>query len=112
MGSEMCIRDSYEIARDKLRQLPDMDSQSEVLFYIGLCYLYQTRTNHAMAAFYLKQVLEQNTPVKKEEAQWYITLCYLKTGEVEKAYQTLELIENDKAWKSNDAKTLLDLFRN
>lgn len=101
----------YEIAIDKLEKLVNDETNNEILLYVGLSYLYQTKPNYMMAAFYLRDVLEEDTPFKKEEAQWYIALCYLKMGEIRQAYETLEHIENSKAWKMNDATKLLNVFR-
>lgn len=101
----------YEIAVDKLEKLLNDEANNEVLLYIGLSYLYQSKPNYTMAAFYLRDVLEEDTPFKKEEAQWYIALCYLKMGNIKQAYELLECIEKDKAWKMNDAAKLLEVFR-
>lgn len=102
----------YEIAIDRLEKLVSDEANNEILLYIGLSYLYQTEPNYTMAAFYLRNVLEEDTPFKKEEAQWYIALCYLKMGNIKQAYELLERIENTKAWKMNDAAKLLEVFRN
>ncbi len=102
----------YEIAIDRLEKLVSDEANNEILLYIGLSYLYQSQANYTMAAFYLRDVLEEDTPFKKEEAQWYIALCYLKMGEIKQAYEILERIEKDKAWKMNDATKLLKVFRN
>jgi len=42
-----------------------------------------------------------------EDAQWYLALCYMRTGELEKATGQLALIKNSESIHRKDAKSIL-----
>jgi tetratricopeptide (TPR) repeat protein len=54
-----------------------------------------------------KNVIDDNNNLFIDQAQWYLSLCYLKTGEKEMAASLLKVVKENNSIYSNDAKRIL-----
>jgi tetratricopeptide (TPR) repeat protein len=52
-------------------------------------------------------VINDNNNLFIENAKWYLALCYVKTGERDKAVNQLEIIKNEGGIYSKDAKKII-----
>ncbi len=53
------------------------------------------------------RVIDDNKNLYIDHAQWYLSLCYIKTDEKEKAAEMLAIIEKSKSIYNKDAKKIL-----
>ena len=89
-------------------QLPD---QNQVRFYLGLSHLYLAPPNYLKAALCLEEILDNQHNFYQEEAEWYLSLTYLKVGKIKEACQHLRNIFQNEAWNYKEAQTLLTNFQ-
>jgi hypothetical protein len=69
------------------------------LFLFGLFCMENNRFTEAIFTF--KRVLNSNTDEFKEDSEWYLGLCLLKTGEQSNALKTFTKIADDPKHKFN-----------
>jgi tetratricopeptide (TPR) repeat protein len=54
-----------------------------------------------------RTVISDNNNTYIEDAEWFLSMCYLKTGEKDKARECLNTIKNSKSIYRKDASTIL-----
>lgn len=81
---------------------------TEEKFYLGLAYLYQNQGQNKKAIAYLQQAKSENPILYEENANWFTALAYLKDKQNKAARQILQEIIENKSWKHQDAKQLLE----
>jgi tetratricopeptide (TPR) repeat protein len=67
--------------------------------------------NYPEAKHSFTKVIDDNNSLFLEDAQWYLALCYLKTGEKEKAINSLTFIRRSSSIYSDDARKILRKMR-
>lgn len=78
-------------------------------FYTGLCYLEKNNFNKAIMSF--QKVIDEKDNLFTEQAEWYMSLCLLKTNEEKSAFAILNRIVETKGYYQKDAKELLKKMR-
>ncbi len=73
-------------------------------FYSGIAYMETERFNFAEKAF--SGIIDHNDNLFIEHAEWYLGLCYLKTGEKDKAQKLLKSIADSEGYYSRSARQL------
>lgn len=63
--------------------------------------------NYPVAKESFAEVVDNNDNLFIEDAQWYLALCYIQTGEQLKAEQQLDMIRNSESFYRNDARKAL-----
>jgi len=101
--------ESYSAGRyeQSIRQFTELESDqgisAEVQFFTGISYM--GLENFPEARQFLQQVIDDG-PRYHLEAMWYLSLCYLKTGEVDRATALLNQLEAYQFMYSTDAQAL------
>jgi len=80
-----------------------------IWMYAGNANLGQGNTSKAIPMF--ESIIQHNTGFVLQ-AKWYLSLCYLKDGNLEKAESLLEEIKTIGKYKSEEAGKILDQIRN
>ncbi len=98
---------NYVSAIGLFNEIPVTDeNRLEVLMYAGNAYLATGQTAQAKEMF--TNIIEDNMGLVIQ-AKWYLSLCYLKEGDVVNARPLLEEIESTGKYnKSDDAAEILD----
>jgi len=52
-------------------------------------------------------VINEKNNLYIDQAQWYLALCYVKTGEKDKAIRQLEIVKDRGSIYRNDAKRVI-----
>jgi tetratricopeptide (TPR) repeat protein len=86
----------------------DPSIRSEVQYFTALSYLGLGQFESSQAHF---EVLLEGDNKYELETLWYLSLCYLKTGELEKAQAILGQVENYEGIYKKDAQALGKKFR-
>ncbi len=86
----------------------DAAIRSEVNFYTGLSYL---GLGQYIQAQNVLELIVDGSNRYQAETLWYLSLCYLKDGEFEKATTRLEQLETYAGMYKEDAQTLLKKLR-
>lgn len=73
-------------------------------FYSGISYMETERFNIAEKSF--SGVIDHDNNLFIEHAEWYLGLCYLKTGQKDKAENLLALIADSEGYYSKKARRL------
>ena len=63
--------------------------------------------NYPEAKFSFNKILDNDDNLFLEDAKWYLALCYIQTGEQEKAYDELTEIKNSESIYRKDASRIL-----
>ncbi len=63
--------------------------------------------NYPEAKYSFREVLDNDDNLFLEDAKWYLALCYLQTGELEKAADELNQIKNSESIYKKDASRIL-----
>jgi thioredoxin-like negative regulator of GroEL len=63
--------------------------------------------NYPDAKVSFTRVIDNKDNLFFEDAQWYLALCYLKTGEKDKAVNSLTFIKQSESIYSNNARKIL-----
>jgi TolA-binding protein len=53
------------------------------------------------------KVIDDKNNLYIDQAEWYLALCYINTGETDKAVQVLEKIKSEKGIYKDDAKSII-----
>jgi len=94
--------DKAEIAFNDLRKMKYI--QPEVLLYTGLNEMGQNNFQQAITTFNdLLAHQDQFVP----EAQWYLALCYIKTGDKQKAQSLMSMLSETEGIYKKKAQTIL-----
>lgn len=96
--------EKFELAIDQIENIPDKTNQQ--FLYSALSKLYSEDTQGAINDF--KSILNGDNKMHQDEAQWFLSLAYLKSDNVDKAKSLLRTIIETKSWNANTASTLLD----
>lgn len=73
-------------------------------FYTGISYMETERYGFAERSF--TGIIDHDDNLFIEHAEWYLGLCYLKTGEIEKAKTLFSSIEESDGYYSNKSKRI------
>jgi TolA-binding protein len=84
-------------------------SNMEAQFICGVSEMENQNFTGAIAS--LGKVIEQNDNLYLDKAQWYIALCYLKTGNINEMNRHLDAIMNSESIYKVKAKRLLRKIR-
>lgn len=108
-GINHYIDGNYSQSIDQFNELAsDPAIRSEVHFFTGLSYMglgqYQSAQN-------ILELVVNGKSRYQPETLWYLSLCYLKTGEFEKATALLEQLEMYDGMYKEDAQTLRKKLR-
>ncbi len=74
-------------------------------FYSGISYMETKRFGTAESTF--KGVIDHDDNLFIEHAEWYLSLCYIKTGDKDKAEVLLESIAGSDSYYSRTARRLV-----
>ncbi len=74
-------------------------------FYSGISYLETERYQNAQNSF--TGIIDHNDNLFIEHAEWYLGLCYLKTGEKEKAKSLFSSIEASDGYYSSKSRRII-----
>lgn len=67
--------------------------------------------NYPVAGRSFNKVIDDNNNLYIEDAQWYLALCYMQTGDSDKAIEQLKIISKSESLYSKDAKKVLKRIR-
>lgn len=73
--------------------------------FLGISFIETDQLKNAIPLF--KNILESNDILFGEHARWYLSLCYIKLKEVEKAKLQLQQIIKDKTIYAQKATEIL-----
>lgn len=102
-------RGDYAQAAQLLQELLNENPENPAWqLYLGICYLETDQTGRAIAEF--QRVAKQREHLFIEQANWYLSLAYLKARQRENAVQTLQEIQNsDSSYREKAVKLLREL---
>lgn len=103
IGIESYKQEKYELAIEQINTIPDQTNQQ--LLYLALSKLYINDTTGAISDFI--SLLQTDKKMHQDEARWFLSLTYLKSGEPDKAKPILQQIVNTNSWNSHEASSLL-----
>lgn len=84
--------ENYKNAANDLEALlAKGNSGAELMFYAGLCFLYQEKPDYEQAAHLLQEVTNTGN-IYQQSAQWYLALAYYQAGKLENAKELLHKI--------------------
>ncbi|MEI6141653.1 MAG: tetratricopeptide repeat protein [Mariniphaga sp.] len=109
-GIDYYVSKDYAKAEIVFEQLAgSSENRSEILLYSGLNKMQQGNYNGAIALF---EDLLSKQELFVPEVQWYLGLCYVKTGDKLKALPMMESLANTEGLYKNKARVILkDLKR-
>jgi lipopolysaccharide biosynthesis regulator YciM len=96
---------SYFLDFTSGREAIDEDVQIGVEMMLGHSYAGNKQYNEAGKSY--KNVVDHNDNLYIEDANWLLGLCYIKTGETEKARARLEMIAASESRYSKKAAKAL-----
>ena len=104
-GVDYYLSKDYSKAEIAFSNISRMDKQlPELLLYTGLTHMGKNNYNAAIPYFSNLLSLEnQFVP----EAQWYLALCYLKTGDISKAHSLMVVVSETEGIYKNKARKIL-----
>ncbi len=73
-------------------------------FYSGISSMETDRFNNAEMSF--NEIIQHEDNLFIEHAEWYLGLCYLKTGKIEEAEQLFSAIAGNDGYYSNQARRI------
>ncbi len=104
-GEKFFLQSDYsEASRVFLGFLKNNPGSIEAHFYNGLCYIYLNEFKNAIASF--EFVIHQPYNYYQEYANWYLTLCYIRTNQNATARNLLKDIEKGNGFFSSKAKKI------
>ncbi len=98
---------NFEKAAQDIEAIPNPNTEQK--FYLGLSYLYQKQAAFDKAAPYFKAVMDEKGNFK-DEARWFYAISLIKMDKKAEAKAILEEILRGGAWKSKEAKELIEAF--
>jgi tetratricopeptide (TPR) repeat protein len=108
MGEAILLYDrgSYSTAYNNLLDMIDADSKNYMArFYLGLSCMEQNKFEEAIIQF--DSILKNCRSTLIYHSQWYLALCYLKTGNTREAKDLLETIASGNTYYRKKAENLL-----
>jgi len=101
---DMSKYDSAIIFYNKI--LANKSTNTEVLFYKGVCFLSINKTEEAIEIF--SDIVSGKETPYKSPTEWYLALSYLKMQDVRKAKEILTLIRNRDSYYNQSLEELLE----
>lgn len=95
----VAIENSIQVSDDRI---------DEKHFYLGLSYLYEEVPNLDKAISHLEQSKKLNAQRFAPQANWFMSLAYLKKGNQESAEVLLQELVSANDWKKAEATALLN----
>ncbi|HFC00787.1 MAG TPA: hypothetical protein ENJ53_08290 [Phaeodactylibacter sp.] len=83
------------------------ENLDEKHFYLGLSYLYEDVPDYQKAVNHLLESKKLNAQRFAPQADWFLSLAYLKQGKTAQAKALLQHIVDRNGWKKAEAKALL-----
>lgn len=100
----------YETSIDFLKKVIEKNPNNIVgHFYFGMA-LQETKNYHEAIDQY-QTVINNNNNLFIEQANWYIGLCYLKTNENKKAFDTFKYLANKNGFYRSNALSILQKIK-
>lgn len=100
----------FEKAKQCFKQvLETRENDMESHLYKGISEMKTEEFNEGERSF--KTVIDQGDNLFIEDAHWYLSLCYIVTGEEEKAIPHLDKIKKEKGPHSSDARKIVKKIR-
>lgn len=99
----------YEQAADQITALlasGHTHSKAHMLLMLGNCYLNLNDASHAEQIFL--ELQNHQDRIIKQQAQWYLSLTYLKSGQIENCRKLLQDLEQSGGFHASSARNLLD----
>ncbi|RXR30163.1 hypothetical protein EQG68_12095 [Flavobacterium piscinae] len=93
----------FKKANDQFDKILESSNEEYILFYKAICLMELNQHDQALKLFETTNW----TANYLEKARWYQSLCYLKTNELKKAENTLEVLSNKQSFKKTEAEELL-----
>jgi tetratricopeptide (TPR) repeat protein len=87
---------NYEVAATLFKELVAEKNEPEILLLLGNANMILDRDDEAMNNF---QSLINEFDALDEQGKWYLSLCYVKSGEVDEAKKILKDIDSEQAHK-------------
>jgi tetratricopeptide (TPR) repeat protein len=100
------INKDYKLSSEILQGLTKNDS-TNIQMFMNLGALMMQQNKYDEASAYFNYVIEHNTFIMRDIAEWYLALCYLKTGEREKAWKIFTNITESNSVMKAQAERLL-----
>jgi tetratricopeptide (TPR) repeat protein len=85
--------------------LDNQPNDMQTMLLIGVSNYEEKKYPEAKQSF--GKVLDDNNNLYVDQARWYLALCYLNTGEKEKAMQLFDEISKESGIYQNDAKKIV-----
>lgn len=85
------------------------DSRIGLNLYSGISYM--ELSHYAEANENFKRIIDHKANAFIESAQWYLGLCYLKTGEIDKANEIFQAIASSEGYYKKEARKVLKKIR-
>lgn len=99
----------YEQGIAPLERLIEKNQEDpELYFYLALCQLYQSKPDYEKAISNFEESRRLKEAIYGPRADWFISLAYIKSGQLDQAKVLLQKIVDVKAWKSAEARVLLN----
>jgi tetratricopeptide (TPR) repeat protein len=88
--------------------LENRSNNMAINLYSGISYMEEEEYHKATTSF--NHIISDNDNLFIEQAQWYLSMCYIKTEKSEKAKEILnQIIEQESYYKEQALKVLKDL---
>lgn len=97
----------FQTSSYMFKQILTEDSSNIVIrFYYGISCIEINNYLESIKSF--KYIIQDNNNLYVEHAEWYLALCYLKSGQKENAIKQFEIIRNDKnSYYKKEAESIL-----
>ncbi|MBC35979.1 MAG: hypothetical protein CL663_08075 [Bacteroidetes bacterium] len=89
--------------------LEDINDNLVADYYLGLAYIEVEEYEKAMLSF--DRILNEDSNLFEEQAEWYNALCMLKVGQTEDAMQVFENISESNSLYKEDAQKILEAIK-
>ncbi len=97
---------NYEQSWKMFNELSNVDSiKIDAMFYMGNSAMEINKFDDAISSF--KYILKDSNSLYLDEAEWYLSLCYLKTSDITDAKKTLTHIVSEDLFCKKDAEEIL-----
>ena len=94
----------YEQAIPLLKELSKQDTTGEISFYLAISYMAEDHITEAMS------LLEQPHSAFSLQTKWYLSLCYIKSGDKKSAEILLsEIVKNNNSYSEKATEILQTL---
>lgn len=100
---------NYSVTIDQLSKINN--PSNEQTLYLALSHMYADIPNIEKTIFELKGLLANNNNVINDEAQWFLSLAYLQSGDINNGNTLLKKIVSEESWNHKKASKLLQEFQ-